>query len=410
MLFKIAFRNIFRQRRRSLITAISMAGGYALMSLALSVSDGTYNNMIDLFTKDHSGHIQVHFQNYLRKPKIHRVIPDIAQVQAELENIPGIASFAPRILTPALAYGETKSFPVSVVGIDPPLEASTSLLAKKVKQGTYLDQSNLVDDASGSWKAMIGFGVADALNVGLGDTLVLIGQGADGSIANDLYVVSAIVGTQSSWEKNRVFLPMAAASEFLSLYNSVHQISILLNGPDQAEEMTHRISEQLTNKKLIVSPWQEVEEVFYKSMRSDVVSNYVTQGVIIFIVCIGILNTVFMSIVERTREFGVLKAIGTSPWMLFRLILLETAVLAAFSCVVGFMLALPTNYWFATEGIKLSVEMDMGGVAYDRLLGEVSVRTMLLPAVVVTLSAVAVSVFPAMRAARLSPIEAIRSR
>lgn len=410
MLFKIAFRNIFRQKRRSLITAISMAGGYALMSLALSVSDGTYNNMIDLFTKDHSGHIQVHYQNYLRKPKIHRAIPDLRQVEAELKEISGIESFAPRILTPALAYGETKSSPVSVVGINPELEGATSLLAKKVKQGNYLDSNHLMDEESGSWKAMIGFGVADALNIGLGDTLVLIGQGADGSIANDLYVVSAIVGNQTSWEKNRVFLPMAAASEFLSLYNSAHQISVLLKGPEQAQEMTQKITAQLSNKDLTVSPWQEVEEVFYKSMRSDVVSNYVTQGVIIFIVCIGILNTVFMSIVERTREFGVLKAIGTSPWMLFRLILLETAILATFSSIVGFFLALPTNYWFATQGIKLSVEMDMGGIMYDRLLGEVSVRTMLLPAIVVTLSAVAVSVFPAMRAARLSPIEAIRSR
>lgn len=380
------------------------------MSLAISVSDGTYNNMIDLFTKDHSGHIQIHFQNYLRKPKIYRAIPDLKQVEAELDGIPGIKSFSPRILTPALAYGETKSLPVSVVGIDPIKEKDTSLLAKKVKQGVYLDSNSLVDEASGSWKVMIGFGVADALNIGLGDTLVLIGQGADGSIANDLFIVSAIVGNKSSWEKNRVFMPMAAAADFLSLYNSAHQISILLAGPSKAEEMTLKIQEYLNDPDLTVSPWQEVEEVFYKSMQSDVVSNYVTQGVIIFIVCIGILNTVFMSIVERTREFGVLKAIGTSPWMLFRLILLETAILAVMSSMIGFALALPANYWFATEGIKLSVEMDMGGVIYDRLLGEVSVRTMLVPAVVVTLSAIAVSVLPALRAARLSPIEAIRSR
>lgn len=424
MLIKIAFRNIFRQKSRSLISAISMMGGYTLMSLALSVSDGSYSNMIDLFTRDHTGHIQIHQADFLAKPKIHKAIRNYEAIQSKLVSIDNIRSFAPRIFAPALAYGESKSLPVELVGILPEKEKTTSLLFEKVKQGQFLSIQR-EHTPNKMPQVMIGTGIAKTLKLKVDDTLVLISQGADGSIANDIFKISAIVGNDSSWEKNRAFITISDAQEFLSLYGAIHQICILLDHPNQSRKTSEKLQtllaqaphpsqlpiqpSTLSQSRLHISPWQEVEEVFYKSMRTDVIGNYITQGIIIFIVCIGILNTVFMSIVERTREFGVLMAIGTSPSILFKMILLETGILATISCLAGLAIALPMNYWLATQGIEMDLEIDIGGITYNRLLGEVSFHTLILPAIVVITSAVFVSIFPAIRAARMVPIKAIRA-
>jgi ABC-type lipoprotein release transport system permease subunit len=262
---------------------------------------------------------------------------------------------------------------------------------------------------AGYYSAMIGFGVADSLRLKINDEIILISQGADGSIANDIYIVQGIVGTKTSWEKNRVFLPLNAAQEFLTMHGKVHEYSILLPDSDAAEEVATEIQFSLANSDLKVSPWQEVEESFYKSMQADIQGNYFSLGIIVFIVFIGVLNTVVMSVLERTREFGVMRAIGTDPWRITLLIILETCTLAVISCAIGVALTLPLIAWFTFEGLQLAQSMDIGGIAYDTLKGEFSLSVFLVPLLVIIASAAVVSIPPGIRAARITPVEALGS-
>jgi ABC-type lipoprotein release transport system permease subunit len=383
-----------------------MGGGYLLLSFSLSLVYGSYGNLIDIFTNDHTGHIQIHYDNYMRKPKLYKSMQMNGDIEAVLETNEEIVSFTPRVHAAALAYGNAKSSPVSVVGIDVTREKTTTLLGRKVKQGTFItDEPN----DEGYFPALIGFGAADSLRLAVGDEIVLISQGADGSIANDIFIVQGIVGTKTSWEKNRVFLPLAAAQEFLTMHGKVHEYSILLPTSDLAMEVSEDIQSKLANQDLKVSPWQEVEETFYKSMQADIQGNYFTLGIIIFIVCIGVLNTVVMSVLERTREFGVMKAIGTDPWRIALLIVLETCTLAIGSCIIGFILTVPLVAWFTFEGIQLAQSMDIGGIAYDTLKGEFTLPVFLVPVLVVVASSAVVSIPPGIRAARITPVEALGS-
>ncbi len=383
-----------------------MGGGYLLLSFSMSLGYGSYGNVIDIFTRDHTGHIQIHYGDYLKRPKLYKSIETNGAVEAVLDKQKRIISYTRRIRFTALAYGNNKSSPVDVVGVDVAKEKTTSLLAQKVKQGTYFSDTTNED---GYYPAMIGFGAAHSLRLKTGDEIVLISLGADGSIANDIFIIQGMVGTRTSWEKNRVFLPLHAAQQFLSMPGRVHEYSILLPNSDIAEDVAADIRSGLSNPDLKVATWQEVEETFYKSMQADIQSMNFMLGIIMFIVCIGVLNTVVMSVLERTREFGVMRAIGTDPWRIALLIMLETSTLAICSCAIGLALALPLVGWFSLEGIQLAQAMDVGGIAYDAVKGEFTLLVFIAPVIVVLASAALVSIPPGIHAARITPIEALGS-
>lgn len=403
---KLATRNILRNRRRSLLTVISLAGGFALLSFMLAMTDGSYNSMIDLFTRDHTGHVQVHEGNYLTRPSLYKTIDDPAGLMAQMFAMPEVVSVAPRIYTPSLAYGDNKTFPAEVIGIDPERERATSLLGEKVRQGTFLETGLTT---GGYFPAMLGHTLAQNLNLGVGDELVLISQGFDGSVANDIFEVVAIVGTPDSWERQHVYLGLDGMRQFLSMGGQVHELAVRLQHQEQARRVAARLNRDMPEPDLHASPWQEVEAAFYKGMQADKIGNYIFLGVLMFIVSIGVLNTILMATLERTREFGVLRALGTHPGAVFRLIMLESLLLSLLGCIVGLLIALPANYWLSRHGIALPEAIDMGGVAYDTLRGEINAFVIFAPTLVVIGSTLLVSLLPAVRAARISPLQALQA-
>jgi len=410
LILKLAFRNILRNRRRSLLTLLSMGGGFFLLCLTLSMSEGSYSNIINIFTQDHIGHVQIHKENYLERPSLFKTINHADVLISKLEQDESVIGVAPRIYGPSLAYGKNKTFPAQVIGIDPQREAKTTRLENKVKTGRYLTNKQNED---GYFPAMIGYSLAKNLHLSIGDELVLISQGIDGSIANDIFEITAIVGDASSYERMNVYISLSAMREFLSMQSGdksqIHDLAIILANQSQARDFALKTQLQLDNNKLSVQPWQVVESSFYNSMQADKKGSYVSMGIIIFIVSIGVLNTILMGTLERTREFGVLKAIGTKPLAVFNLIMLESFVLAIISCVIGLVLALPVCIWLASSGIPMPEPIDMGGIIFDTMLGEVSWFVVLLPSVVVISSTLLVSFIPAIRAAKISPLKALQA-
>ena len=374
-----------------------------LCVLSFSLTEGSYSNVIKIFIEDHTGDIQIHSKDYLTRPKIHKNIDDKADVERVLNQSEFVRSYTKRVFSPGLAYAGDKNTPVKIVGIDPDLESDTSRLADKVKQGGYFNnQPN--DD--GYFRAMIGVSAATSLQLNIGDELILISQGADGSIANDIFIISAIVGSRSSWDSATVYLPLNAAHDFLTLYGKSHQYALVLNDSSEVIAATQSIQAQLP--AFSVSPWMVVEETFYKTMQADKEGNQFSLFIIVFIVFIGVLNTVLMSVLERTHEFGVLKAIGSRPATITVMILLETTLLAFLSVVVGIVLAIPIIYWFANVGFAMPEPIDMGGVAFQHMTGEFSLQIFLLPMLFILSFAIVVAILPGIRAARVLPTEAMR--
>ncbi len=401
---KLAYRNILRQRRRSLLTALSMAGGYMLFVFSMSLLEGSWSNVVDIFTLDHTGHIQVHKDDYAKRPKIHKTIENPAAVETTLKNHEDVTGWAPRVYSSALAYGGNKTSIAQIFGIDPELEPTVTRILQKVSAGQYFsDQPN----ADGYFPAMIGRGLANSLRLDVGDEIVLISSGADGSIANDIFIITAIIGNTTSFDRLGVFLPLTVAQEFLSIGGEVHEFALLARNKHDNEQLA--VALQSLMPSLNVSPWQQIEATFYRTMQSDKQGNYFTMALIVFIVFIGVLNTVLMSVLERTKEFGVLKSIGCRPSELVKLIFIETVMLASISISVGLALILPVIVWFAEVGIKLDISVDMGGVVFDTMKGDLSAYVVFMPMGFMLLTAALISLPPGLRAARILPRVALGS-
>jgi len=380
-----------------------MTGGYILCVLSFSMSEGSYSNVIKIFTEDHTGHIQIHLADYLTRPNIHKNINTDSNIEQVLQDSRYVRNYTKRIFAHALAYAENKNTPVRIVGIDPELERNTSRLADKVKAGEYFKETPNDD---GYYTVMIGVSAAKSLGLTIGDELILISQGADGSIANDIFLVGAIVGSKSSWDSTTVYLPLDAAYEFLTLYGKVNEYSIILNDASDVLEATEAL--RLALPDYTVSPWMEVEATFYKTMQADKEGNRFSLFIIVFIVFIGVLNTVLMSVLERTHEFGVLKAIGSRPRTISLMILLETFLLAILSVLAGIILAIPLILWFANVGLTFPDPVDVGGIAFQHMTGEFSLQVFLDPMLFILSFAIVVAIFPGIRAARVLPTEAMR--
>ncbi len=375
-----------------------------LFVFSMSLLEGSWSNVVDIFTLDHTGHIQVHKDDYAKRPKIHKTIENPAAVETTLKNHEDVTGWAPRVYSSALAYGGNKTSIAQIFGIDPELEPTVTRILQKVSAGQYFsDQPN----ADGYFPAMIGRGLANSLRLDVGDEIVLISSGADGSIANDIFIITAIIGNTTSFDRLGVFLPLTVAQEFLSIGGEVHEFALLARNKHDNEQLA--VALQSLMPSLNVSPWQQIEATFYRTMQSDKQGNYFTMALIVFIVFIGVLNTVLMSVLERTKEFGVLKSIGCRPSELVKLIFIETVMLASISISVGLALILPVIVWFTEVGIKLDISVDMGGVVFDTMKGDLSAYVVFMPMGFMLLTAALISLPPGLRAARILPRVALGS-
>lgn len=373
-----------------------------LFAFTISISEGSYSNIIEIFTLDNTGHIQIHKDDYAARPKIYKSIRDRSILEDHLSGDSQVKSFSPRVFSTALAYAGNKTSISRVVGIDIEQEVAVTRIREKVSKGTYFSNPSNDDVYV---KAMIGQGLSASLDLDIGDDFVLISSGADGSIANDIFTVSAIIGNRQSLDRMTVYLPLGPAQEFLSLGTDVHQYTLLVDTPRHNEAIANRLQSELP--ELTVSPWQVVEETFYRTMQIDKESQKVTMQFAIFMVFIGVLNTVLMSVMERTREFGVLRSIGCRPVELVKMIVFETLLLTSLSIAIGAVLVTPAIYWFQEVGLALPAPIDLGGVSFEYFRGELSPLVYIQPAIFMLTVAVVISILPAIRAARISPKSAM---
>lgn len=402
MLLKIAFRNVFRQKRRTILTALTMFGGFTLAAISIGWSDGSYSRIIDLFTRNRLGHIQIHAEDYLERPSLYKTIDDYTAVGEKIQRVAGVEFWAPRLYSAGLASLAEKSAGVQIIGIDPAREAVATRFDQKIVEGRIFSTTP-------SPEAILGKGLAKILNAQLGDEIVIVSQAADGSIANELYHLIGIVesGDEIS-DRLAFYLHLKDAQELLVLENRIHEIAVIVKDLDQAGELTQAITRELDDPKLSVAPWQEFAKSFYQAMKADQEGMWIMLFVIMLIVAIGVLNTVLMSVLERTREYGVLKAVGTKPAYIFTLVIYEVSIITLASMIIGAGLSILINHLLSIYGLSLPEAFTYGGIEFKTMYSEVNARSLYIPAITVFLSAIIVSLFPSLKAARIAPARAMR--
>lgn len=398
---RVAFRNILRQKRRSFFTALMMAGGYWFCSVALGLTEGSFSSIIRFFTSSHTGHVQIHHAGYIDQPSLQKTLSDWPRIGKILSSEPEIVSACPRLYASALAFSCSKTVGLRVVGVDPALESRTCTLKSMVKGGVYFPEGGVND-------VLVGDDVAKALGLHPGSKLALVTQGADGSVANDLFRVVGVLGESPGEMSRDIILRLTDAQRFLSMEGRFHEVAIILKDIQCSRQEALKLGKRLGDPSLDVQPWQVVEGDFYKSMLLNMKYKGLIQAIFLILVALSVLNTVLMNLLERTSEYGLMKALGTRPSILSGMIFTEMALLAVLSMIPGAAVSWAVNAYLARWGFPLSHSFTYGGMVHSVLYGHVSWVEFVVPAILVLGMAVLVSLPAAWRVCKLTPLEALR--
>lgn len=404
MLYKYSLRNTLRQKRRTMFTMLMMIGGFVLCGFTIGWTEGAYDYMINKFTRTWTGHIQVHRGDYLERPGLYKTIDNYGRVIEKVRSAKGVEGAAPRVITSGLGSVGENTAGVQIVGIEPEEENSATGFNGRIEKGEPLGDS---PDRS----VLLGGRLAEALEAGAGDSLIIISQAADGSMASGIYRIRGLYssGNQAN-DRASVYMHIRDAQSLFALEGRIHEILVVCRALDQVHPAAGRLREELKGRELDVAEWPEINPVFYRSMKSDKAGAYYSYAIIVIIVAVGVLNTVLMSVMERRKEYGVMKALGTRPWQIVRMIYLEIGTIALASSIAGSAITLALLYYFSINGISGFGEMSVAGITVSEYPSRILPAAFYVPLVLIFISAALVAVYPAARAARVDPARAMSAK
>jgi len=400
---RIAWRNVVRNPSRSLITIGAVAFGLAALIFLKSFVTGADHQMIANYTDLLIGHIQIHKRGFQNNMGLDKSINNPSSVARALLEVPFIQAWSPRVKDFALVSSPESSAGVLLMGIDPVDEKHLSTLHQRVRSGQYLTKGD--DD-----KVVIGRQLAENLRVGLGDKVVLMSQGADGSLSAGAFIVAGLLDAGAEEiDKNLCLITLSAAQELLVLNGRISEIAIKAASLEEVGPTVQALRDKIDTKQFEVLSWKEISPMTYQWLQFDQVFTGLILVIVLLIVSTGILNTILMSVLERKREFGIMAALGTRPDQIVFLVAMESFILGSAGALAGGLAGWGLSYFFGVRGIDLSAISDalnsfyIGSVIYPKA-DAVSVG---LYVGVVLMVSVLVSMIPARRAGRLKPVDAL---
>ncbi|MFH1464199.1 MAG: ABC transporter permease [Pseudomonadota bacterium] len=403
MLLKMAWRNIWRKKKRTLITVISLAAGVWGITFMHSFGEGVWSTVVQMTTAAYLGQMQVRALGWEDEPAIYNTVSDPAAVEDSLARVLPGAQALPRVTGFGMALGQEVSTGVMIMGIAPAREREGGELLV-ITEGRELAEAR-------AGEALLGHELARQLELGVGDELVLLGQAADGSTANDRYTVVGLcdAGTHEL-NGGAVFLHLADAQDFFVLERGVHQILVNTDrDPYAVAGPLAKLRGALDLGMLEVLGWNEIAPELEAVVKQKRQGWYFLDFVVFFIVGLGVFNVMAMSTFERTHEFGVMASLGTRRRRILGLVLLEAGLQGAVALALGLGLATVLLYGLGSVDLSALSEQDMMGFRMpSELAGHLTLQAVAAACATVAMTTLVGALWPAWRASRLQPVEAVR--
>ena len=403
----LAWRNVWRNKRRTILTLLTILVGCAMIILMNAFSKGGHDRMIEDATSMNAGHIQIHEKGYWDSRTIDYAFRMSTELEHMLRGDPRVAGYSLRVHADGLlSFGESTAGAM-IQGVDPVMEKKVgSIHTRILKGGRYLKQGD-------SRHIVMGETLAKNLGASTGDRIVMISQGFDGSIAAErLEVVGLFRSGNPEYDQALIVMPLSQAAETFTMMGYVHSCAIRLRSSSDMERIRDGLRAVTGLPDTIeVLGWDELMPELVQFIVMDDIQAYIFDFILFMIVAFGILNTIQMSVFERTREFGVMLAIGTRPDQVISIVLVESFFISIMGIALGIALGAGISYYYWINPIDFSSyseEMAVWGVSTVIYPADATALNLLMTAIVTFVLALVFSIFPARRASRLRPIEAIR--
>ncbi len=406
VILRLAWRNLWRQARRTWLTVGAMVFSNILLVFMISLQFGMYGLMIDNTLRLFTGHLQVQAPGYKDDQKMRQVVPDLTALADRLRAELGNERIAARGWAFGLASSEARSYGIGVYGVEPDFEPRVSNIPGLISEGRYLDDTN-------AQEIVIGAVLARNLRVAVGDELTLLGSGLDGSFAAAvLEIVGVFEAGVPEVDRNIAEMPLGTFQDVFYMQGAGHQVVVFGDSLREVSALKERVRSLLPDSEnLAVHDWDALQPGLKQAIQADISSAFFMYGVLVILVAFSVLNTQLMSVLERTHEFGVSMALGLRPGRLGRLIMLETTMMGLIGLALGAVAGALVTSWFTVNGLSIP-GMDEMAAQFNlpaRVHPRVNLLTMFLGPVVVLLFTLLAAVYPALRLRKLRIVDAMRT-
>jgi len=403
----LAWKNLWRNRRRTIITLTAIAFSIMLVQALHNLSYGVYAGMVDSGVKAGSGHIAVYRDGYLDSHEETLYFEDRELVD-EISAIAGVEQVLPRLYIPALAQSSRESRGVVLVGVDPQRELAINPFLKSIAR------DDMIRDAD-SRDAVIGERLLEELQISPGQKFVVTAQHRDGTLHSELLRVRGVVRSgMKDIDSSLILIGRERAGLLIGSPGSVHELAVILSDPDDQGVVIGQVSALLgAHPGTAAVSWEQAMPNLANAIKLDYASQKFIFLIILLIVTIGVVNTLLMSVMERMHEFGVILALGCKPMTLRGVIMLEALALGLFAAAIGSLLGCLATWYLVDVGINLAAfapdTLEFGGVVFDPVIhASWNPDWMVRIAVYVVVLTLLAALYPAVKAGRITPVEGMR--
>jgi len=403
---RMAWRNLWRHKRRTWLTVGAMIFSNLLLVFLISLQFGSYRLMIDNTLKSYTGHMQIQHHAYNENPKIRNSIDAIIPLANDIRQQLNSNRVAARGVAFAMASSEQRSYGLQIIGVEPQFEPYVSTLPGLINKGRYFTDIN-------AREIIVGSVLARNLQVDIGDELTLLGSGRDGSFAADIVIVAGIFDSgNTDIDRSMAQLPLGYFQSLFGMGDHGHNIVV------NAEDLTRvsSLQKQVINivsarKGLAVLDWNQLQPGLQQAIQADMASAWFMYIVLIILVAFSVLNTQLMSVLERTREFGTMMALGLRPSRLGALVFTETFLMSSLGLALGTTLGAALAWYLSIVGFSYPGMEEMAGRFNlpDRIYPSLSLLSVFLGPGIVFLFSLLASIYPALRLFLLQPVNAMRA-
>jgi ABC-type lipoprotein release transport system permease subunit len=408
-IYKMSWRNLWRRKRRTYITLLSIGFGVLLSVTLTGIADDSYTTMINTSAVMGLGHVTIEPRGYNDTPSLDKRLSYTEAIKKDLLNMEGVNNALVRIMGQAMFASANKSIGGAFMAVDSNAEsAENNLFIGSIVHGKLFSDKDIQG-------AVVGDRVAAKLNLTLGKKLVYTTTDVNGEIVSEIARVTGIFKTGvSEVDGSMILLPIDRVRKVLSYESEdATMISIVIKDQRKSGEMRNMIRSRLNDPTLDVLSWRETQSEVASIITIDKAGNRIIQVLIGLLIAAGILNTLLMSVMERTREFGIMMAVGMSPYTLFRLVIMESLWFAILGLILGAIITIPWYAFMYYQGIDFSgmigTDYSASGVLINPLVKIILYResALWILSALFTLTVLA-GVYPAWKAGRVPPVESLK--